>query len=1064
MVVAVVISCLVAAAPEASAALTATGQVRGPAGMQFGYKLPMCSVNADERAEYYAYVNGWRDGWEFPSRVGGDLVGTYSTNWDIPPGTYELAIECRAVAGSGAERVVVRHGGLMFTITAPAINVELESAKAVPGGTVATTSGTRGGPQPCPQIEGRDFASVYVTLLGPARSGGFFFSEYETRVYWLDQPVTPTRFVASIPDDALPGQRFYLYVTCRALSGDSQFDYQYRYAPLDIVEPGPDGHGGCTYGPRRPGDTNCDGRVKVAVVGDSYISGEGASTPSQPYRSGTDTGGNRCHRAEQSWGVAVGRRLAPGGRVLDFDSVATSNARNSGDSIAFLACSGARTYNVDGEFVPDGKQAVQHETERAVQLERLKAFGTADLDLVFLSIGGNDAGFADVIEHCVLAACSADDDWKRERLSVLTGVTKRVADVTVRLRAIAPQAEVYHATYPDPLRPRPATCASLRLTDDVHFNVTDALSRFYGVLRGPQVVQTLPGQGITSSETGWVSEDFLPALNAAIGEASALSGAHVLDVADAFDGHEICSSGAGDDVAWAHGLTAGDDKYFVGNESFHPNDLGQAAIASRAWQRYGETTAPERFGSNPNPTPSAVESARSPDTLEVRVLGPDPDSDVFVASGSGYVVIDDAVPNTVIVVPTFSLGTVAGIGTTDANGHARIQIHVPAGAAGGLHHLELWTIDGRRLGSAPLFVVQQPGCTGAPDADQDLLMDLCDPDLRDGPVADADGDGVLNAADNCPRVSNPSQADTDGDDMGDRCDRDEVSDALAANFGATTPDPAPPTAPREVTATARAGAVELSWLPPGSEGAAAIDHYEVDVGGDVHRTLSTTDRRVTVGDLPAGTRVSAFVRAFSTAGAGPRARSALVVVPTPTPPPADDPPTSTTTSPTTSATSTTVATTLSPPSTGRPPVVLPGTPPLGSDPTPDTQGPAVRLRIGKTATATSAARVTFRLGPFAEPVSGTVALRTATKMRVATAKQRKPKATYRSLGSQSFNVKAGRTVTVTVRLNAKGRSLLKARRKLRMRMTVTVRDALGNATVKRVSVTVKAAKKKRTKR
>ena len=60
-------------------------------------------------------------------------------------------------------------------------------------------------------------------------------------------------------------------------------------------------------------------------------------------------------------------------------------------------------------------------------------------------------------------------------------------------------------------------------------------------------------------------------------------------------------------------------------------------------------------------------------------------------------------------------------------------------------------------------------------------------------LADADGDGVENTADNCPAVSNADQADVDGDGIGDACDSrndgDEDGDRVA-NFADNCPNTA----------------------------------------------------------------------------------------------------------------------------------------------------------------------------------------------------------------------------------------------------------------------------------
>ena len=88
------------------------------------------------------------------------------------------------------------------------------------------------------------------------------------------------------------------------------------------------------------------------------------------------------------------------------------------------------------------------------------------------------------------------------------------------------------------------------------------------------------------------------------------------------------------------------------------------------------------------------------------------------------------------------------------------------------------------------------GCN--PDGTCAAGTGVCTPDLKTVTSADVDGDGIADAVDNCPSVSNPSQLDTDGDGLGDVCDvlcpNDPTNDADNDGIcGGADPCPSDPT-------------------------------------------------------------------------------------------------------------------------------------------------------------------------------------------------------------------------------------------------------------------------------
>lgn len=103
--------------------------------------------------------------------------------------------------------------------------------------------------------------------------------------------------------------------------------------------------------------------------------------------------------------------------------------------------------------------------------------------------------------------------------------------------------------------------------------------------------------------------------------------------------------------------------------------------------------------------------------------------------------------------------------------------------SGGPYHGDIWEYGVDSDGDG--IIDANDNCVDTPNPDQansdgDSHGDACDncPYDDNENQEDGDGDGVGDICDNCPDIPNPDQADCDGDGIGDLCDDDRDGDGL----------------------------------------------------------------------------------------------------------------------------------------------------------------------------------------------------------------------------------------------------------------------------------------------
>ncbi|GAB3165464.1 hypothetical protein GCM10027059_23070 [Myceligenerans halotolerans] len=327
----------------------------------------------------------------------------------------------------------------------------------------------------------------------------------------------------------------------------------------------------------------------VVTLGDSYISGEAgrwAGSSNDDYRRADALGPHAYHDDADGTGETI-----PGCHRAS-SAEAYFGAGTQGLN---LACSGARTATSAGSGFKPGIDFYDGSAGQGQALALQEAAATRNVRMVVVSIGGNDFGFADVVQQCVVNFLTSPTWWKNychddssvEAHFTAANVAAVRADVADALGNVATamrnagyaddQWTLVVQTYPSPI----PDGAGIRYSESGYSR------QFTG------------GCGIWNADADWANATALPVINGALlGAANdaGLSGVRTLDMTHAFEGQRLCensvglyeevglanwqSPGAVDQTEWVNQIrtvsTIGDSPYEV-QESLHPNYWGQLA-------------------------------------------------------------------------------------------------------------------------------------------------------------------------------------------------------------------------------------------------------------------------------------------------------------------------------------------------------------------------------------------------------------------------------------------------------------------------------------------------------
>jgi hypothetical protein len=318
-------------------------------------------------------------------------------------------------------------------------------------------------------------------------------------------------------------------------------------------------------------------RSAIVSLGDSYISGEagrwqGNSINASGNRDGTDRAAYNCTVATCSYDAARVYGLTALNGCDRSDVAEIQSATIAVNSKINLACSGAETVNIFR--ASKGGESFKNEPPQGDQL--LYVATAYNVKLVVLSIGGNDLGFASIVQACATAYLAHEAPCRTSQQQVLDSnfptAMRNVGRAIDEIRAIMTAAGYKHYRFVVQSYPSVFVRASENRYPESN-------------------VATRAGVGgcpYYDTDSDWARDSVVNQIANGLKYVAVSKGVQFLDLRDAFQGREICSKTTSQaslnqppsptTSEWGRLLNQSTVSQGVLQEAVHPNAYGQKAL------------------------------------------------------------------------------------------------------------------------------------------------------------------------------------------------------------------------------------------------------------------------------------------------------------------------------------------------------------------------------------------------------------------------------------------------------------------------------------------------------